>query len=153
MGIEKRLTGRLCLSLLWMAVVGLVAVGEASEELCVPLETITLEAPAGVRAERNPVAFPHGQHFAMACTVCHHKWTGTAENLNCTAAGCHDLGEVPAKGSTVPGHRYFKNAYHASCIGCHKKIKLANQAAELAKTVATVQQAGGPTGCVECHSR
>jgi NAD-dependent SIR2 family protein deacetylase len=106
-----------------------------------------------VKAERSPVDFPHGQHFSLSCTQCHHQWQGTAENLSCTTAGCHDLAAVPEKGSGIPGYRYFKNAYHSSCIGCHQQIKTANLEAEMARTVNTVIEPGGPTGCVECHPR
>jgi hypothetical protein len=151
MRIERRFAGRWGWVFAVMAVVGLSAAGAAAEELCVPLDGITIEAPAGVRAERSPVEFPHGQHFSMACTQCHHKWQGTAENLNCTTSGCHDLTAAPEKKSGIPDYRYFKNAYHSSCIGCHKQIKADNRAAEMARTVETVQRPGGPTGCVECH--
>ncbi len=153
MRIDKRLAWITGLALVLVLVGALAPMGLASEELCMPLENIDIEAPAGVRAMRSAVVFPHGLHFDFACKDCHHKWTGTADNINCSTAGCHDLTAEPEKGSGIPGYRYFKMAYHNACIGCHKRIKAANRAAELAKTVATVQQPAGPTGCVECHSR
>ncbi|HDI59381.1 MAG TPA: hypothetical protein ENF48_03325 [Desulfobacteraceae bacterium] len=153
MRIEKRIAGRWGWFFAAVAILGLTAVAVAAEELCVPLDVITIEAPAGVAAERSPVDFPHGQHFSMACTECHHKWQGTDENLSCATAGCHDLTAAPKKGSGIPDRRYYKNAFHRSCIGCHKKIKTANLEAEAAKSVNTVILPGGPTGCVECHPR
>lgn len=151
MRIEKRIAGGWGWFFAVVAMLGLTAVGVAAEELCVPLDVITIEAPAGVTAERSPVDFPHGQHFSMACTQCHHQWEGTADNLDCTTSGCHDLTAAPERGSGIPDYRYFKEAYHSSCIGCHKQIKIANLKAEKARTVNTVIQPGGPTGCVECH--
>jgi hypothetical protein len=151
MRIEKRIAGRWGRIFAVTAMVGLVAAGAAAEELCVPLDVITIEAPVGVTAERSPVDFPHGQHFSMACIQCHHQWEGTAENLNCTTSGCHDLTTAPERGSGIPDFRYFKNAYHSSCIGCHKQIKIANLRAEKAQNLNTMIQPVGPTGCGECH--
>lgn len=130
-----------------------VSATAAEETLCVPLGTIVIEAPEGVEAQRSPVDFPHGRHFGFACTECHHKWAGTTEDIGCATSGCHDLTVAAGPDSDTPPHRYFKNAYHDSCIGCHKARKIQNKKAERANAIKTVQLATGPTSCVFCHPR
>ena len=125
---------------------------ESQEELCIPLGTLVLEAPEGVEPQRAPVEFPHSQHFGISCKDCHHKWAGDAEFLSCTAAGCHDLGEAPKKGAAEPEYRYYKNAFHKSCIDCHKKITAENQKLEMMKIPLQGElPRSGPTGCNKCH--
>ena len=154
MRIKKRLVWSLCVTLSLGVAVAATALAEGDDErLCVPLGNIVVEAPPGVKAQRSPVDFPHGRHFGFACTECHHKWQGTADNIGCATAGCHDLTAAPGPDTNLPPQRYFKNAFHDSCIGCHKTTKIANKKAEMANTVATVQRPTGPTGCVICHPR
>jgi hypothetical protein len=153
MRIDKPLFWSLGIILCTCMVAGVALAGSSEESLCVPLGTLTIEAPAGVQALRSAVDFPHGQHLELSCVACHHKWTGTAENINCSTAGCHDLTASPDRESGLPAHRYFKNAYHGSCIGCHKSMVKQNLDAEKANALATVQQKTGPTGCILCHPR
>ena len=131
----------------------LVVTGSESEEdLCIPLGNLVLEAPEGVEAQRSPVEFPHSQHFGINCKSCHHKWDGGAEFLSCGTAGCHDLAEAPKKGEPDPKFRYYKNAYHKSCIGCHKTMKAENKRLEMTQVpLGEELPRTGPTGCNKCH--
>ena len=140
-----------------LGVSGIVVGDEDEQQLCIPLGSITLEAPEGVEAKRSPVEFPHATHFTYSCNVCHHKWTGTDQFLDCTTSGCHDLTRSPKKAGSSEGdaaHRYYKNAYHKSCIQCHQSIKKKNQ--KLAASGSILRDKlppTGPTGCKECHPR
>lgn len=67
------------------------------------------------------VTFNHAQHTAAAdCAACHH----TGEYVSCSS--CHGV-QTNIAGS--------KDAFHASCIDCHKETKQ------------------GPTGCRDCHTK
>ena len=128
---------------------------EAEDTLCIPMGTITLEAPAGVDAQRAEVEFPHSVHFDFNCKECHHTWDGETAILSCTASGCHDLTQVPEEGFK-PGESvaYYKSAFHDACIGCHKSIKLRNK--KLEKSMVSLEgelQRSGPTGCTGCHPK
>ena len=125
---------------------------ESGEDLCIPLGVLVLEAPDGVEAKRAPVEFPHSQHFGISCMDCHHNWDGGTENLSCSTSGCHDLTEAPKKGEEDLATRYYKNAFHKSCIGCHKKIKEENKKAEMLNMPLNGElPRTGPTGCNKCH--
>jgi hypothetical protein len=129
----------------------------AEEQMCIPMGEITL-SPLAQEAQRTEVTFPHAVHFSYSCQQCHHKWDRETPIVGCGTSGCHDLAELPKDDQ---GHvtkdaqlkiRYYKNAYHSKCIGCHKEIKQRNQKAE------TMQLPGGgsisptgPTGCIQCH--
>jgi hypothetical protein len=127
--------------------------------MSVPLGTITLRPPKSVTAKRVPVKFPHGAHFSMACNVCHHTWKGTTPITGCRAAGCHDLNKMPRIAKTdridqANAIRYYKEAYHINCIGCHKRMK------QKIQMMAITHGSGdgklpttGPTGCIGCHPR
>jgi len=129
----------------------------SGQKLCIPIGDLVLKAPAGVKAQRASVTFPHSRHFAATCQTCHHTWEGDAKLQNCTSAGCHDV-TAPAKsaeGKPAPaGMAYYKNAFHGQCIGCHKAIVNRN-----AETIASGQPikgqlpASGPTACIGCHAR
>jgi hypothetical protein len=139
---------------------------EAEDMLCIPLATISLEAPEGVAPKRSPVDFPHSVHFNYKCQDCHHKWDGQTEFISCTTSGCHDLTQTPKKdtkasktesepSTSLEKHRYYKTAFHTLCIGCHKKIKQENQSTEN-KIVAKLEEkvaATGPTSCNKCHPK
>ena len=99
---------------------------EDAEDMCVPMGTIVLSAPDGVEQKRASVEFPHSRHFGFECQTCHHKWEGTNEIKGCMTSGCHDVTEAATKsrqGTPLRAEeiRYFKKAYHESCIGCHPK--------------------------------
>ena len=129
------------------------------KRMSVPLGTITLRPPKSVKAERVPVKFPHGVHFSMACNVCHHTWKGTTPITGCRAAGCHDLDTLPriAKSNRIDKAkmiRYYKEAYHINCIGCHKRLKRKiQQMASAHGSVNVKLPTTGPTGCIGCHPR
>jgi len=140
--------------ILCMGMIGFFAVSGFSEEgeLCFPLGTITLTPPEGVEAERAPVEFPHSVHFDYSCKACHHEWTGGEEDLGCMASGCHDSGTSLLMTNPDEAYRYFKTAYHAQCIGCHKEIKEENLRKEMSlKDIEEPLPKTGPTGCNECH--
>ena len=138
-----------------------VAGDDAAEggEMCVPMGEITLAPPDSVEAKRAPVAFNHSRHFVLACNNCHHAWEGTEPIVGCMTSGCHDLDVLPRKEDSkvidkAQAYRYYKNAYHGQCIGCHKTMKMKNE--EMAKTLASMDEklpATGPTGCIECHPK
>jgi hypothetical protein len=127
-------------------------------ELCVPMGVIVLSAPEKAEPKNAPVNFHHSKHFMYECRKCHHKWEGNTENLSCGTSNCHDLASNPQtegkKAKSVTAYRYFKNAYHDQCIGCHKANKEKNAKLELSKKVLKSNlQNPGPTGCIECHPR
>ncbi len=128
-------------------------------EMCVPMGGITLEPPDSVAARRAAVDFPHSQHMTLRCNDCHHTWNGAEPVTGCLTSGCHDLDALPRKedGKSVDkaqAHRYYKNAFHGQCIGCHKTMKV--NIREMAKTLASIDDklpTTGPTGCIECHPK
>jgi hypothetical protein len=125
----------------------------ADEELCIPLGTIELMAPSDVEATRSAVAFPHSQHFDINCKTCHHEWSGDeTDTLSCSTSGCHDYTEMPSDKSEAI--LYYKNAFHKSCIGCHKAIKTENRRKEMTNLpVSGALAKTGPTSCNGCHPK
>ena len=129
------------------------------EEMCVPMGIIPLEPPASVEAQRAAVAFQHGRHLVLACTNCHHTWDGSEPVTGCMTSGCHDLDALPRKEGAKAidkdqAFRYYKNAYHGQCIGCHKTMKQEIQ--KMANTLAGIEgklPVTGPTGCIGCHPK
>jgi len=131
----------------------------ADDEMCVPMGEITL-ASLAKDAQRSEVTFPHAVHFSYACQECHHKWNKIEAIQSCTTSGCHDLDKAPVdeKGKPVKDKvikaRYYKNAYHDNCIGCHKEIKMKNRAMEASKAALGEKlPPTGPTGCIQCHPK
>lgn len=126
-------------------------------EMCIPMGVIELGAPDGVEQKRAAVEFPHSRHFGFECQTCHHEWEGTTQIQGCMASGCHDVTVSPTKSKQgVPDRaeeiRYFKKAYHETCIGCHKIMKLKNKKIEMSgKKIDGPLPATGPTSCGECH--
>ena len=139
------------------ASLGIAVAGD--EEMCVPMGIITLEQPDSVDAKRAAVEFQHGRHFVLACNTCHHTWEGAEPITGCMTAGCHDLDTLPRKEDSKvidkdQAFRYYKNAYHGQCIGCHKTLKKEIQ--QMANTFAGLDDklpTTGPTGCIECHPK
>lgn len=128
-------------------------------QMCVPMGDIVLKSLSS-ESKRAEVAFPHAVHFSYSCHQCHHKWNNEASISGCSATGCHDLAEAPKDENGKPSKdallqgRYFKNAYHAMCIGCHKEIKQQNKVLEASRIQGgTKMAATGPTGCVQCHPK
>ena len=143
-------TGMMVLILVWGPVVS------AEDEMCVPMGDITL-SPLTQEAQRSEVTFPHAVHFSYSCQQCHHKWDRETPIASCGTSGCHDLAELPkdeqGRVTTDPQLkiRYYKNAYHSMCIGCHKEIKQHNQKAEAMQLAGATIKPTGPTGCIQCH--
>lgn len=139
------------------ASLGVAVAGD--QEMCVPLGVITLKPPETVEPKRSAVPFQHGLHMTLACNNCHHTWEGTEPIQGCMAAGCHDLDTLPRKeGSKAidkdEAYRYYKTAYHSSCIGCHKTMqqeieKMANSFADIDGKLPVT----GPVGCIGCHPK
>lgn len=132
---------------------------DTGDDLCIPMGSFLIEPPESVTAKRSAVDFPHSKHFDFNCIECHHTWDKQSQIDNCTTSGCHDLLESPKKGnkkatSDKEAIKYFKNAYHKACIGCHREIKANNLSAELKLRVTdrdTVIKNVGPTTCKTCH--
>jgi hypothetical protein len=156
--------GLLILCLIVMVAYGSTWVGadqspESVSELCIPMGIIALQPPSGADQQRAAVDFNHSLHFDFNCKTCHHTWEGTGAVQSCSTSGCHDLVKTPMKPDNAGideemAIRNFKRAFHASCIGCHKRIKEANLALEMSrKPVGDKLAATGPTSCAECHPR
>jgi hypothetical protein len=130
----------------------------AQEEMCVPMGDITI-APLTEEPQRSAVNFPHAVHFTYNCQQCHHTWNGQELITGCSASGCHDLEKSPVDSAGKPVSdpnqliRYYKNAYHQMCIGCHKEIAAYNQKVEATRTGGRTLVPNGPTGCRECHPK
>lgn len=129
----------------------------AEEEMCVPMGDIVLVSPVE-EPQRSEVTFPHAVHFSYNCQECHHKWNREAPVVSCGTSGCHDLAALPkdedGRMTKDPQlrMRYYKNAYHSMCIGCHKEIKQSNKKAEAMKLAGDdAISPTGPTGCIQCH--
>lgn len=105
-------------------------------------DTILLKALAGMTAKRLGTPFTHKSHYddyEVKCIECHHavkaKGGAVPVTKTCSDAGCHladqcDGQTVAKKNKECP---IFEEAYHVSCIGCHRAQ-------------------GGPTKCAECHT-
>jgi hypothetical protein len=132
---------------------GMVAGVAADEELCIPLGDIEISAPPDVEPLRSSVTFPHSLHFDINCKTCHHEWAGDeVDTLGCATSGCHDYTENPQDQSEAI--LYYKNAYHKSCIGCHKAMKDENKRKEMTNLpVSGAMAKTGPTSCVGCHPK
>lgn len=130
---------------------------ETKEPMIVPMGKIVLEAPKSVEAKRPAVNFPHSVHFDFSCKKCHHTWKGSDKIVGCQTSGCHDQNQSPKPGKAAdakPDLKYYKNAYHGQCIGCHKEINRKNKKiADSGQVLKTKLMKSGPTGCVECHSK
>jgi hypothetical protein len=128
----------------------------SKDDMCVPMGSIVLKAPAGAQPKRSAVTFPHARHFDVACATCHHTWGRTEPITGCMTSGCHDLAEPPKRkpGDEDAAALYFKNAFHTSCIGCHKQIKAKAIAQQKSlKTSGPPPIKFGPTSCGECHPK
>lgn len=147
----------ICLLVIMMSGGAWVVADESEDQMCVPMGAITLEPPASVEAKRSVVEFPHAVHFTYACNTCHHTWEGVEQIKGCMTSGCHDMAVSPLKkeipdDDKAPVDRYYKQAYHKLCIGCHKdlNIKREKQEANLLSNEKIAK--AGPTSCMVCHS-
>lgn len=140
----------------------LTAEEDLSGEMCVPMGIIKLKPPESVEAKRSSVEFPHSDHFAhYDCKTCHHKWEGSSKIQNCTTSECHykdtakpEPGMKAVKGEAI---KYYKKAFHAQCIGCHKDIIKKNKEAENSVIADLIKKpeivVPGPTSCIKCHPK
>ncbi len=132
------------------------AVAIAQDEMCVPMGDITI-VPLTDKPQRSEVNFPHAVHFAYKCQECHHTWNGQELITGCSTSGCHDAAASPVDASGKPVNnpaqsiRYYKNAYHQMCIGCHKTIAAQNRKIEATRIGSQTVLPNGPTGCKDCH--
>ena len=132
---------------------------EAVDDICIPMGSFLLEPPESVTAKRPPVDFPHSRHFDFSCKTCHHTWNYQGPIDTCMTSGCHDLAEAPKKMAAGAADKnteilYFKNAFHQSCLSCHKSIKTQNIEEEkrLRPTDKdTMIKKAGPLSCKGCH--
>ncbi len=133
-----------------------IAAQDALDAIYLPVGTLTIAAPRGVEAKRSPVLFPHSTHFDYTCKSCHHTWDGLGAVQGCMAAGCHDQG-TSVKGDEkeqTDKIRYFKEAYHRACLGCHRTLQVERKERETAVSLLKEPlPKAGPTGCVVCHPR
>jgi len=149
--------GGFCLILALVFGNPMTASGQSDEEMCIPMGTITLQAPESVEASRPPVPFPHSMHFTYNCQTCHHQWELDEPIVSCTTSGCHDRTAAPvrSKQGTVDEEEaaaYYKNAFHKNCIGCHKELKIARKNLEMSgRTLKQKLPPSGPTTCRGCH--
>lgn len=143
-----------------LIVLGMVwgSVSAAKEdEMCVPMGKMVLEKLTK-EAKRASVTFQHPVHFGISCKECHHTWNFVEPIGSCSAAGCHDLAEAPLDEEGRPSRdpllqiRYYKNAFHNQCVGCHQDIKQRNKALEASRRPGAARfEPTGPTGCIQCH--
>lgn len=147
----------LLIGLIACASFGIAVAGE--DDMCVPMGVIPLAPPDSVEAKRAVVDFPHALHFGYACSDCHHTWQAEAPIGGCMTSGCHDLDTLPRKEGSKQidkklSVRYYKNAYHGQCIGCHKAVKLEiEKKSNLLTAAEATLPVSGPTGCIECHPK
>ena len=133
-----------------------VLAGDAEDTLCIPMGTILIEPPSDVDAKRSSVEFPHSTHFEFTCKTCHHTWDGETPVLSCTTSGCHDLTSSRSEDGKVDPElavKNYKTAFHGSCLGCHKSIKVKNSQIEKSYSLTTPMQSSGPTSCNFCHPK
>ena len=136
-----------------------VDIEQTQDVMVVPMGVVTLKPDASVEEKKSPVEFNHSKHFIYDCRTCHHKWEGNAKITNCTTSNCHDLLNSPEKPTkylayTDTGIKYYKYAFHQSCIGCHKEIKIKRKKMEMSfKTDEAKLPKTGPTACIGCHPK
>jgi len=145
-------------SLMIIAVFVVNGVTAGEEEMCIPMGTLTLEPPAGVKQERASVDFPHALHFNYNCKRCHHMWDAKSEIKGCMAAGCHDQATYTKKPLRkgqyeAASMKYYKYAYHNNCRTCHVELKTERTKMEMSYEEPEKLPETGPVGCEECHPK
>lgn len=92
-------------------------------------------AEVTLKAKQGNVSFSHKKHAdeqKIACKKCHHNIDKEKDKMSC--ADCH-------KDAAEGGIPSSKDAFHKSCIACHKEKKAADAATK------------APTGCKDCHKK
>jgi len=155
--MKKLIIGGFCLLLVLVFGKAMIVFGQSDEQMCIPMGTITLQAPESVEAVRPAVQFPHPAHFSYHCQTCHHQWEMDEPIVSCTTSGCHDGTVAPtrSKKGTVDEEEavaYYKTAFHKMCIGCHKEMKIERKKLEMSgRTLKEKLPSTGPTTCRGCH--
>jgi hypothetical protein len=118
-------------------------------------DTITMDSKVFPKHTKGLVTFSHKKHnvdYKNACTECHHMykdgknvWKEGDEVKKCDA--CHSEAKAPT-GAEAPKlskeekiKKYYYDAIHENCKGCHADLKKKDPA----KAV--------PTKCTECHPK
>lgn len=109
-------------------------------------DTLTMESKVFDKHKKALVTFNHKKHnvdYKVVCADCHHiyeggknVWQEGTEVKKCDA--CHTEAKAPS-GDKSPKEekikKYYYDAIHANCVGCHK------------------DQKKGPSKCTECHPK
>ena len=98
-------------------------------------------------SKRNYVEFPHSLHvmdFELSCEQCHHVDLKLGDEVQ-PCAECH-IELTPTK-KNRKSIMLLRNAYHASCIECHKTFNTE------AGDPRGLDESAPPTSCSECHIR
>jgi hypothetical protein len=98
-------------------------------------------------SNRNFVKFTHTKHnidYNIACDQCHHIDLKIGDDVK-QCAECHIELKVTKKNSK--SIMLLRNAYHASCIECHKEFN------KEAGDPRGFKASAPPTSCSECHVR
>lgn len=145
------------LNILGMVVIGLLCV--AGSVAAAPTDTPDQVSLDQLESLFEAVNFDHAAHVEIAgdCASCHHHTTGdgagggrcdrchaqSPKSAVVACSGCHVADPfTAAQLERKADDRYqyhidkpgLKAAYHFNCLGCH-------------------EDAGGPTGCEDCHAR
>ena len=95
-------------------------------------DTVTMDSQVYTQDTRAPVTFSHkghAEHKDIGCVDCHHVyedgknvWKEGDEVQKCEA--CHQNTEKPPQGMKKADKikEYHKEALHANCKDCHKKM-------------------------------
>ena len=97
--------------------------------------------------KRNYVEFPHSLHvmdFELSCEQCHHLDLKMGDEVQ-PCADCH-IELTPTK-KNRKSIILLRNAYHATCIDCHKEFN------KKAGDPRGFDESAPPTSCSECHIR
>lgn len=78
-----------------------------------------------------PLHFPHQQHWATDCLVCHHNYADSTGSDSCVS--CHRSNRADLKMG-------IEARFHELCFGCHRDPP------------AIAKSHGPDTGCKNCHS-
>ncbi len=98
-------------------------------------------------SKRNYVEFPHALHvmdFELSCEQCHHLDLKMGDEVQ-PCADCH-IELTPTK-KNRKSIILLRNAYHATCIDCHKEFN------KKAGDPRGFDESAPPTSCSECHIR
>ena len=98
-------------------------------------------------SNRDFVKFPHASHsmdYELSCDKCHHIDLEMGDEVK-KCSECHI--ELKATKKNRTSIMLLRNAYHASCIECHKDFN------KEAGDPGGFEESAAPTSCSECHKR